>query len=139
MKRHLAECHTVEDDDRAGLIRLRGGLRPDDGEPVRVQDRAPSLERWSRRDTFRQSVALFVAEWGVKHARTIHIRLQQPCPLLIRALGGPTAAISLKTSERIARTDPFTAIKEAVGPWPYRFVAFACVSGSRAVCRRSGG
>lgn len=139
VKPQMAEGHTVEDDGRTWLIRLREGLRFHDGEPVRAQDCAPSLERWSRRDTFGQSVAPFVEEWGAKDDRTIRIRLKQPFPLLIQALGKPTAVIPFIMPERIARTDPFTAIRETIGSGPYRFVADEYVSGSRVVYRRFDG
>lgn len=135
----MADTHTVEDDGRTWLIRLREGLRFHDGEPVRAQDCAPSLERWSRRDTFGQSVAPVVEEWGWKDDRTIRIRLKRPFPLLLQALGKPTAVIPFIMPERIARTDPFSAIRETVGSGPYRFIADEYVSGSRVVYRKFDG
>ena len=56
-KPQMAEGYTVSDDGRTYLIKLRDGLKWHDGEPVRAQDCAPSLARWSARDTFGQTVA----------------------------------------------------------------------------------
>ncbi len=53
----MAEGHTVSDDKRVWRITLRPGLRFHDGEPVRAQDAAASLERWSKRDPFGQILA----------------------------------------------------------------------------------
>src|SRR5215212_10136767 len=52
----MAEGHTVSDDGRVWRVRLREGLRFHDGEPVRAQDCAASLARWSKRDPFGQSL-----------------------------------------------------------------------------------
>jgi peptide/nickel transport system substrate-binding protein len=51
-KPQMAEGASVSDNGRTWLIKLREGLRFHDGEPVRAQDCAASLERWSKRDTF---------------------------------------------------------------------------------------
>ncbi|MFO0467234.1 MAG: ABC transporter substrate-binding protein, partial [bacterium] len=60
----MAEGHTVSDNGLTWNIRLREGLRFHDGEPVRAQDCAASLARWSKRDTFGQSLGAVVDEWG---------------------------------------------------------------------------
>ena len=52
----MAEGYTLSDDGRTYLIKLRDGLKFHDGEPVRAQDCAPSLERWAARETFGQTV-----------------------------------------------------------------------------------
>src|SRR5215472_6308236 len=85
-KPQMAEGYTVSDDGRTYLIKLRDGLKWHDGEPVRAQDCAPSLARWSARDTFGQSVAKSVDEWGVADDKTVKISLKRPFPLLIDAI-----------------------------------------------------
>ena len=74
---------------------LREGLRFHDGEPVRAQDCAASLARWSKRDTFGQSLGAVVDEWGAADDRTIRIKLKSRFPLLREALGKP-AAVALR-------------------------------------------
>src|SRR6476660_4869442 len=82
-KPQMADGYTISDNGRTYLIKLREGLRWHDGEPVRAQDCAPSLARWSARDTFGQSVAKAVDAWGAADDRTIRITLKKPFPLLI--------------------------------------------------------
>jgi peptide/nickel transport system substrate-binding protein len=129
----MAEGHSVSDDRRTWLIRLRPGLRFHDGEPVRAQDCAASLARWSRRDTFGQSLGALVEAWEAADDRTLRIRLKSPFPMLIDALAKPAAVVPFIMPERIARTDPFQQVTEIIGSGPYRFVAGEYVSGSRAI------
>jgi len=137
-KPQMAEGYTVSDDGRTYLIKLREGLRWHDGEPVRAQDCAPSLARWSARDTFGQSVAKAVDNWGVADDRTIKITLKKPFPLLITAIAAPTGN-AFMMPERLAKTDPFKAITEAVGSGPYRFLKDEFVAGSSAAWEKFDG
>jgi peptide/nickel transport system substrate-binding protein len=135
----MAEGHTVSDDGRTWQIRLREGLRFHDGEPVRAQDCAASLARWSRRDTFGQSLGAVVDAWEAADDRTIRIRLKSPFPLLVDALAKPAAVVPFIMPERLARTDPFQQVTEMVGSGPYRFLANEYVSGSRAAYAKFDG
>lgn len=135
----MAEGHSVSDDGRTWLIRLREGLRWHDGEPVRAQDCAPSLARWSRRDTFGQSLAAVVDAWEAADDRTIRIRLKSKFPMLVDALAKPAAVVPFMMPERIARTDPFQQMTEVIGSGPYRFLKDEYVSGSRAAYARFDG
>ncbi len=129
----MAESSQVSDDGRTWLIRLRDGLRFHDDEPVRAVDCAASLQRWSRRDTFGQTLAAAVDAWESADDRTLRIRLKQPFPRLLSALAfvGPIAPFIMP--ERLARTDPYKAVAELVGSGPFRFVPGEFVSGSRMV------
>ncbi|MBR0661994.1 ABC transporter substrate-binding protein [Neoroseomonas oryzicola] len=135
----MAEGHTVSDDGRTWLIRLREGLRWHDGEPVRAQDCAPSLARWSRRDTFGQSLAAVVDAWEAADDRTIRIRLKSKFPMLVDALAKPAAVVPFMMPERIARTDPFQQMTEVIGSGPYRFLKDEYISGSRAAYAKFDG
>ncbi|MCC7284304.1 MAG: ABC transporter substrate-binding protein [Acetobacteraceae bacterium] len=127
----MAEGHTVADDGRTYLIRLRDGLRFHDGEPVRAADCAASLRRWSARDTFGRTLADAVDAWEAADDRTLRIRLKRPFPLLIDALAKPATNIPFMMPARLAATDPNAQITEMVGSGPYRFVAGEYVSGNR--------
>jgi peptide/nickel transport system substrate-binding protein len=135
----MAEGHTVSDDGRTWQIRLREGLRFHDGEPVRAQDCAASLARWSKRDTFGQSLGAVVDAWEAADDRTIRIKLKSRFPMLLDALGKPAAVVPFIMPERLARTDPFQQVSEIVGSGPYRFLADEYVSGSRAVYAKFDG
>jgi peptide/nickel transport system substrate-binding protein len=131
-KPQMAEGHTVSDDGRSYLIKLRDGLKFHNGEPVRAQDCAASLARWSARDTFGQTVAKFVDQWGVQDDRTLKITLKSPFPLLIDALGKPSSSEPFIMPEHIAKTDPMQQIKETIGSGPFKFVTGDFVPGASA-------
>ena len=138
-KPQMAEGHTVSDDGRTYLIKLRQGLKFHDGEPVRAQDCAPSLARWSARDTLGQTLAKFVDNWGVQDDRTLKITLKSPFPLLIDALAKPAANEPFIMPERIAKTDPMQQIKETIGSGPFRFLPDEFVPGSSAAYAKFDG
>ncbi len=131
----MAEGHTVSDDGRSWLIRLRPGLKFHDGEPVRAADCAASLARWSKRDSFGQVLAGVVDGWEAADDRTIRIRLKRPFPPLLDAIGKPNSLAAFMMPERLARTDANTQITEMVGSGPYQFLKDEFVSGSRVAYR----
>ena len=135
----MAEAHENSADGLAWSIRLRPGLRFHDGEPVLARDCAASLARWSRRDTFGQTLGAVVDSWDAADDRTVRIRLKRPFPRLLSALAfvGPIPAFIMP--ERLARTDPYKAVTEMVGSGPYRFLPDEFVSGSRVAYTRFDG
>jgi len=135
----MAEGHSVSADGLTWRITLREGLTFHDGTPVRGVDCAASLRRWSARDGLGQVLAGRVAEWAAPEDRVLEIRLNKPFPLMLAALGKAYAGIPFIMPERIARTDPNTAITEVIGSGPYRFLANEYVSGSRVAYQRFEG
>ncbi|MDB5376135.1 MAG: uncharacterized protein JWR00_581 [Rubritepida sp.] len=127
----MAEGHSVSPNELIWSIRLRDGLRFHDGEPVRAQDCAASLERWSKRDAFGQLLARVVERWSATDDRTLEIRLTRPFPLLLDALAKPDANVAFIMPERLARTDANTQVSEVIGSGPYRFLRDEFVTGSR--------
>ncbi|MFC3126203.1 ABC transporter substrate-binding protein [Pseudoroseomonas globiformis] len=135
----MAEGHAVSDDGLTWSIRLRDGLKFHDGSPVLARDCVASLRRWAARDTFGRDLATVVEDWGTADDRTIRIQLKRPFPLLIEAIGKPTASLPVIMPERLANTDPMKALTEMVGSGPLRFKADEFVSGSKVVYERFGG
>ncbi|HWX49338.1 MAG TPA: ABC transporter substrate-binding protein [Roseomonas sp.] len=135
----MAEGHEVSADGRLWRIRLRPGLKFHDGEPVRATDCAASLARWSRRDTFGQTLGAAVEAWEAAGDRTLAIRLKRPFPRLLSALAfvGPIPAFIMP--ERLAKTDPYKPVTEMIGSGPYRFLPEEFVSGARAAYARFEG
>lgn len=127
----MAAGHTVSDEGRTYLIKLRDGLLFHDGTPVRAQDCAASLKRWSQVDTFGQTLAQSVDAWEAADDNTIRVKLKQPFPLLIDALAKPSAVVPFMMPERLASTDARKAVTEMVGSGPYRFLDAEFVPGSR--------
>ena len=137
LKPQMADGYTLSDDGRTYLIKLRDGLKFHNGEPVRAQDCAPSLQRWAARETIGQTVAKFVDEWGVQDDRTIKITLKQKLPIFIDAIGKGGASVPFIMPEHIARTDPFKQVTETIGSGPLKFVKSEFVPGSSVVYERN--
>lgn len=129
----MAAGHTVSEDGLTWTVTLRDGLTFHDGTPVRAVDCIASLKRWAARDTLGQSLVILVNEWQAKDDRTLLIRLKQPFPLMLYALGKPASNVPFIMPERLATTDPTKQITEMVGSGPYRFVQNEFVAGSKAV------
>jgi peptide/nickel transport system substrate-binding protein len=132
----MAEGHVVEDGGRSVTIRLRSGLKFHDGEPVRAQDVVPSIARWMRRNPFGQKLATAVDELVVVDDRTLRFRLKRPFPLLFAALAQVSNSPPFVMPERLAKTDAFQQVREAIGSGPFRFKADEYNSGSLAVYER---
>jgi len=133
----MAEGHVFEQDDKVCTITLRQGLRFHDNEPVRAIDCVASLTRWMRRSPMGQKLATVVEDLSAVDDRRLRFRLKQPFPLLIHAIGSVNAPIPFIMPERLARTDPFQQVREAVGSGPYRFKADEFNSGSMVVYERN--
>jgi peptide/nickel transport system substrate-binding protein len=134
----MAEGHAVSDDGRTWTIRLREGLRFHDGEPVRAADCVASIKRWARRDPFTQVLWPRVAELTALDDRRFRFRLHRPAPLLLMALG-QTQFPCFIMPERIAATDAFQQIREAIGSGPFRFLREEWNPGQSAVWAKFDG
>ncbi|MCW3475029.1 ABC transporter substrate-binding protein [Limobrevibacterium gyesilva] len=135
----MAEGHDVSADGRVWQIRLRDGLKFHDGEAVRAADCVASLVRWSKRDSFGQTLARFVDAWEAADDRTIRIRLNRPFAPLLDAIAKPASVVAFIMPERLAKTDANTAITEMVGSGPFRFLKDEFVAGSRVAYARFEG
>jgi len=129
----MAAGHVAEDEGRRITITLRPGLKFHDGEPVRAQDVVPSLKRWMRRNPFGQKLESLVDALEVVDDRRILFRLKRPFPLLFAALAQVSNSPAFIMPARLAATDPFQQVREAVGSGPFRFKADEFNSGSLVV------
>ncbi|MFT8242482.1 ABC transporter substrate-binding protein [Roseomonas sp. BN140053] len=135
----MAQGHQVEEEGRRVTITLRDGLKWHDGEPVRARDCVASIRRWAARDALGQRLIALTEELAAPDDKTVVFRLKRPFPLLFDALGKPSTPCCFMMPERLARTDPATAITEMVGSGPFRWVADERVPGSRLVYQRFDG
>jgi peptide/nickel transport system substrate-binding protein len=133
----MAEGYTISDDKRTYTIKLRDGLKFHNGEPVRAQDCVQSLKRWAGRETFGQTVAQFVEDWGVADDKTIRIKLMQPVPIFLEAITRGSASIPFIMPEHVAKTDPYKQITESIGSGPWKFNAKEFAAGSFAAFTRN--
>ena len=133
----MAEGHVVEDDGKRVTITLRQGLKFHDGQPVRAQDVVPSINRWMKRNPFGQKLATVVDALEVVDDRRLRFRLKRAFPLLFKALGQVSNSPAFIMPERLANTDPFQQVREAIGSGPFRFKADEFNSGSLVVYERN--
>jgi peptide/nickel transport system substrate-binding protein len=130
-KPQMAEW-AVEDDGRRWAFTLREGLKFHDGERVTAKDAVASIRRWAARDTFGQALWLRVDELAALDDRRFVFRLKSPFPHLTLAMGKSQNPMFVMP-ERLANTDPFQQVREAVGSGPFRFLPGEWNPGQRAV------
>ncbi len=129
----MAKGHEVSGDGLEWRITLRDGLKFHDGEPVRAQDCAASLERWAKRDPFGQALGAATESWSHADDKTIVIKLTRPFGPLLHAIGKPHSRPAMMMPERLAGSDANTQVTEMVGSGPFRFKADEYVSGDRVI------
>jgi peptide/nickel transport system substrate-binding protein len=123
----------VSDDKLIYTFALRDGLKWQDSQPVRAADCVASIERWGKRDPFGQKLMEAVAEIKPVDDKTFTINLKAPFPLLVNALGKLSSNVPFMMPQRLAATDPFKQIPEAIGSGPFKFVKSEWVPGNKAV------
>ena len=129
----MVDTWTVSDDKLAWKFTLRPGLKWHDGAPVRAADCVASIERWGKRDPFGQKLMDSVDTITADSDNTFTIKLKSPFPLMLSALGKLSSNVPFMMPERIAKTDPFQQISEAIGSGPFKFFKEEWVPGSKAV------
>ena len=132
----MLEGFLIEDDHKLYRLALRRGLKFHDGSPVLARDCAASIRRWGARDSFGQALMAATDEVSASDDRTIVIRLKAPFPLLPDALAKTSPSMCPMMPERLADTDPFQQVTEAIGSGPFRYLADQRVPGARVVYER---
>ncbi len=129
----MVEGFTTESDGKLWKLTLREGLKFHDGAPVLARDCTASIKRWGKRDAFGQALMAATDDLSAADDRTIVFRLKRPFPLLPDALGKVASSMCPMMPERLAMTDPYTAIKEVIGSGPFRYAAAERVPGALTV------
>jgi peptide/nickel transport system substrate-binding protein len=129
-KPQMVEGHVIEDDAKVWKLTLRQGLKFHDGQPVLARDIVASLKRWMAKDTFSQALVAVLDELSALDDKTVQFRLKKPFPLLPDLLGKIGSYSTAIMPERLAKTDPATALTELIGSGPYRYIASERVPGS---------
>jgi peptide/nickel transport system substrate-binding protein len=127
----MLEGDLMEDSGRRWTLRLRENLLFHDGEPVRSRDCIASLRRWMKRDQGGVTLSDRLDAMEAPDDRTIVLRLNKPFPHL-RTLLSKFIIPALMMPERLALTDPFKQIPEAIGSGPFRWLPDEHVLGSHA-------
>lgn len=130
----MVQAYPAEGDDTQWDLTLREGLKFHDGAPVLARDCVATIKRWAKRYPMGQALMARTDELAAVSDRVIRFRLKKPFPLLPDALAEPYCAIM---PERLANTDAFEQIKEAVGSGPFKFVASERIPGQRIVFEKN--
>ncbi len=134
----MVEGHTIDDDGKRWTMKLREGLMWHDGTKVLARDCVASLNRWLKRDASTPMMMARVDAIEATDDRTIVWRLKRPFPALPRFLSKVQPS-PVMMPERLAATDPFKQIPEAIGCGPFKFLPDEYVSGSHAAFARFDG
>jgi len=126
----MVEADKIENDGKQWDLSLRDGLKFHDGSPVLAQDCVTTIKRWAKRYPLGQALIARTGELSAVSDKIIRFRLKRPFPLLPEALAEPYCSIM---PERLARTDAFEQVKEAIGSGPFKFVAAERIPGQRVV------
>jgi peptide/nickel transport system substrate-binding protein len=129
----MVDHWSKSDDQLTWRFTLRDGLKWHDGQPVRAADCVASIERWGKRDPFGQKLMEAVASITADDDKNFTIALKAPFPLMLNALGKLSSNVPFMMPERLAKTDPFQQIPEAIGSGPFKFVAAEWQPGHKAV------
>ncbi len=129
----MVDRWTVSDDRLVYRFTLRDGLKWHDGQPVRAADCVASIERWGKRDTLGQKLMEAVDEIQADDDKTFAIKLKAPFPLILDALGKLSSNVPFMMPERLAKTDAYQQIPDAIGSGPFKFVKEEWVPGNKAV------
>jgi peptide/nickel transport system substrate-binding protein len=131
--------HTVEDDGKRWTLTLRDGLMFHDGTKVLARDCVASIRRWGKRDQFGQTLMQRTDELAATDDRTIVFRLSRPFPMLPDALGKFGVNMCAMMPERLASTDPYKPVSEAIGSGPFRMKLDEDVPGALHIYERFAG
>src|SRR5438132_393857 len=133
----MIDAWTVSGDKLSYSFVLRDGLKWHDGQPVRAADCIASVERWGKRDTLGQKLMEAVGEMQAVDDKSFTIKLKSPFPLILDALGKLSSNVPFMMPERLAKTDAYQQIPEAIGSGPFKFVKEEWEPGHRAVFVRN--
>ncbi len=133
----MVDHWSVSPDKLSYSFTLRAGLKWHDGQPVRAADCVASIKRWGVRDPFGQKLMEAVGEIKAVDDVTFAIDLKSSFPLLLEALGKLSSNVPFMMPERLAKTDPFKQIPEAIGSGPFKFVKSEWVPGNKVVFVRN--
>jgi peptide/nickel transport system substrate-binding protein len=109
----MVEKWKVSDDHLTYTFTLRNGLKFHDGQPVRAADVIASLKRWGQRNAAYGQPLIAAAALEPVDEKQFRIELKTPFPVL-EALATLTTPTPFIMPERLAKTDPYTQIKEAI-------------------------
>ncbi|WP_198375043.1 ABC transporter substrate-binding protein [Neoroseomonas rubea] len=129
----MVEAFEASGDGLNWTFRLREGLMWHDDTPVRAADCVASIRRWSAKDGMGRVLATVTDAMEARDARTFTLKLKRRVGFLIEALGKIDSNVPFMMPERIAATDPNTAVTDPIGSGPFRMLRAEWVPGAKVV------
>ena len=129
----MVDKWSISKDGKVWTFTLRDGLEFHDGKQVTSEDVIASLKRWASRDTMGGILAKFITQYEAVDAKTFRLVLNEPCGIVLDALGKPSSNVPFIMPARIAATPGTEQIKEVIGSGPFIFKADEFKPGDKAV------
>src|SRR5437762_241213 len=117
----LVESHTVTDNGRTYVFRLRRGVKFHNGKELTAADVVASLKRWGRLATPGKQLWKNVEGVEAKDASTVAMYVKDASGALLMGLARPNNGAVIYPKEIVDAAGD-TPIKEYIGTGPYRFV-----------------
>lgn len=137
LKPQMLKDWQVSKDGKTYTFTLREGLKWHDGAPVTSEDCLASIERWAKLDKMGQVMNSLLESSKVLDAKSFSMTFSEPTDLILRSMGKPSAAPAFMMPKRLASTPTTTAIREAVGSGPFRFVSAEYRPGVQAMFEKN--
>jgi peptide/nickel transport system substrate-binding protein len=135
----MVDRYSISDDGLSYRFSLRPQLLWHDSSPVRAADCVASIRRWGARDGMGRALLDETATLSPLDDADFQLVLRRKVGFVLDALAKIDSPVPFMMPERLANTDPFKQIHEAVGSGPFRFIASEWVAGVKAVYERFTG
>ena len=132
----MVDTYSISEDGLSYQFSLRPHLLWHDGSPVRAADCIASIRRWGARDGMGRALLEETATLAPLGDVDFQLVLRRKVGFVLEALAKIDSPVPFMMPERLANTDPFKQIREAIGSGPFRFVASEWVAGVKAVYER---
>ncbi len=114
-------------------FKLRAGLKWHDGKPVTTADVIASLEKFVKKDGFGGKLGGVIAGMNADSADSFTIKLTEPFPLILEALGKTSGNAPFILPERFARLPDGSPEFQPIGSGPFIFKRDEWRPGDRGV------
>src|SRR5215475_14319941 len=121
VKPQMVESWSTSPDGLTWTFKLRDGLEWHDGKPVTAEDCVASIQRWAKRDSMGQKLALSVQDYKIVDDKSFQIVLKQKFGPLVEAIGKPSVVVPFMMPKRVAELDPMKQLEDTTGSGPFVF------------------
>ena len=120
VKPQMVDSWHESDDKLTWNFTLRAGQKWTDGGPVTAADCIASLQRWEPRDAIGRLLAVATDSMTADSPTSFTIKLKQPFPLMLAALGKPSSIVPFMMPQRLASVSGKLNEIDGSGPFVFR-------------------